>query len=215
MEREKVFVFGGSGRVATELIKDLVADGYDVKAVSRHPENIINLEHVSTAKLDLYKATVDEMVQMITGYPIVYFMASSGGGATSVKVDGMGAIKTMMAAQRTGVRRYVMLGAGYQLDFDKWKEAPSLEDFMAVKFMTDTYLMDSTTLNYTIVRPGGLTEQKGTGNISLDINEQLYVPIPDVAKTMAEVLKFPNTVNRAFEMAGGTRTIDEVLKDVR
>ena len=55
----KIFIFGGSGRVATDLIKDLVADGNTVTAAARHPENIIKLDGVTSDKLDLHSDVED------------------------------------------------------------------------------------------------------------------------------------------------------------
>ena len=51
---KKVFVVGGSGRVATDLIKDLVATGNEVTAGARHPEKVIKLNHVTAVELNLH-----------------------------------------------------------------------------------------------------------------------------------------------------------------
>lgn len=208
----KVFVFGGSGRVATELIKDLVVMGYDVKAAARHPEKIIKMDHVTADKLDLH-ASVDEIAKQIEGYPIVYFAAGSR-GKDLIQTDAMGAIKTMMAAQRTGVKRYIMLSSLYTAELDKWDKIPGLADYLAAKFFADTYLMDSTTLNYTIIRPTNLTEEKGTGKISLNNVDSTQNPIPDVAQVLADVLKFPATNNKVIEMTSGKTPIDEALESI-
>lgn len=209
----KVFVFGGSGRVATELIKDLVAMGYDVKAAARHPENIIKMDHVTADKLDLH-ADVDEIASQIKGYPIVYFAAGSR-GHDLIQTDAMGAIKTMMAAEKNGVQRYIMLGSMLTDEIDQWKQIPSLEDYLAAKFFADTYLRDSTKLNYTIVRPTNLTEEKGTGKIALNNQASSANPIPDVAQVLADVLKFPGTENKVIDMTGGDVPIDEALASIK
>lgn len=208
----KAFIFGGSGRVATELIKDLVAMGYDVKAAARHPENIIKMDHVIAEKLDLH-ATVAEIAKQIAGYPIVYFAAGSR-GKDLIQTDAMGAIKTMIAAEKVGVRRYIMLGSMLTSELDKWQTIPGLEDYLAAKFFADTYLMDSTTLNYTIIRPTNLTAEKGTGKIALNNHESKDNPIPDVAQVLADVLKFPQTINKVIEMTGGKTPIDEALESI-
>lgn len=208
----KVFVFGGSGRVATELIKDLVVMGYDVKAAARHPENIIKMDHVTTDKLDLH-ADVDKIAEQIKGYPIIYFAAGSR-GQDLIQTDAMGAIKTMIAAEKTGAKRYIMLSSMLTSELDKWKTIPGLEDYLAAKFFADTYLMDSTSLNYTIIRPTNLTEEKGIGKIALNNHESTDNPIPDVAQVLADVLKFPQTINKVIEMTGGKTPIDVALESI-
>lgn len=70
----KIFIFGGSGRVATDLIKDLVADGNTVTAAARHPENIIKLDGVTSDKLDLH-ADVEDISKQVKGFDAIYFTA--------------------------------------------------------------------------------------------------------------------------------------------
>ena len=70
----KIFIFGGSGRVATDLIKDLVADGNTVTAAARHPENIIKLDGVTPDKLDLH-ADVEDITKQVKGFDAIYFTA--------------------------------------------------------------------------------------------------------------------------------------------
>lgn len=208
----KVFIFGGSGRVATDLIKDLVADGNTVTAAARHPENIIKLDGVTADKLDLH-ADVATITEQVKGFDAIYFTAGSR-GKDLIQTDAMGAIKTMMAAEKAGVKRYIMLSSMLSLDVDSWKKIPSLEDYLAAKFFADTYLMDSTNLEYTILQPTNLTEETGTGKIKLEAGSTDSNPIPDVAKTLAEILKYPNTVDKVIPMSSGETPIDKALKEV-
>lgn len=208
----KVFIFGGSGRVATDLIKDLVADGNTVTAAARHPENIIKLDGVTADKLDLH-ADVATITEQVKGFDAIYFTAGSR-GKDLIQTDAMGAIKTMMAAEKAGVKRYIMLSSMLSLDVDSWKKIPSLEDYLAAKFFADTYLMYSTNLEYTILQPTNLTEETGTGKIKLEAGSTDSNPIPDVAKTLAEILKYPNTVDKVIPMSSGETPIDKALKEV-
>ena len=110
----KIFIFGGSGRVATDLIKNLVADGNTITAAARHPENIIKLDGVTAEKLDLH-ADVDNIAKQVKGFAAIYFTAGSR-GKDLIQKDAMGAIKTMMAAEKAGVKRYIMLSSMLSLD---------------------------------------------------------------------------------------------------
>lgn len=208
----KIFIFGGSGRVATDLIKDLVVDGNTVTAAARHPENIIKLDGVTPDKLDLH-ADVDDITKQVKGFDVIYFTAGSR-GKDLIQTDAMGAIKTMMAAEKADVKRYIMLSSMLSLDVDSWKKIPGLEDYLAAKFFTDTYLMDSTNLEYTILQPGTLTEEVGTGKIQLNVKAADSNPIPDVAKTLAEILKYPNTIDKVIPMSSGNTLIDQALKEI-
>lgn len=208
----KVFVFGGSGRVATELIKDLVADGNSVTTASRHPEKIISLANVKADKLDLH-SSVDDIAKQIRGYDSIYFTAGSR-GKDVVQTDAMGAIKTMMAAQRVGIRRYVMLSSMFSLDVDSWDKLSWAGDYLPAKFFADTYLKDSSNLDYTIVQPTGLKEEQGTGKIQLQSPADGTIPIPDVAKVLADSLKYDNTINKVIPISGGNTAIDEALKSL-
>lgn len=209
----KIFIFGGSGRVATELIKDLINDGHEVIAAARHPENVIKLGNVNAEKLDLH-ASIDEITQQIKGSDIVYFTAGSR-GKDLIQTDAAGAIKTMIASEKTDIKRYVMLSSMYSLDIDKWNIIPSLEDYLAAKFFADNYLMNSTNLDYTILQPTSLTETPATGKISLDYTTSKSNSIEDVAKVLAEIIKYPNTIDKVIEMTSGSTPIDQALKEVR
>lgn len=208
----KIFIFGGSGRVATDLIKDLVADGNTVTAAARHPENIIKLDGVTADKLDLH-ADVATITEQVKGFNAIYFTAGSR-GKDLIQTDAMGAIKTMMAAEKAGVKRYIMLSSMLSLDVDSWKKIPNLEDYLAAKFFADTYLMNSTNLEYTILQPTNLTEEAGTGKIKLEAGPTDSNPIPDVAKTLAEILKYPNTIDKVIPMSSGETPINKALKEV-
>jgi len=208
----KIFIFGGSGRVATDLIKDLVADGNTVTGAARHPENIIKLDGVTSDKLDLH-ADVEDISKQVKGFDAIYFTAGSR-GKDLIQTDAMGAIETMMAAEKAGVKRYIMLSSMLSLDVDSWKKIPELEDYLAAKFFADTYLMNSTNLEYTILQPGTLIEEAGTGKIHLDVKAADSNPIPDVAKTLAEILKYPNTIDKVIPMSSGNIPIDQALKEI-
>lgn len=181
-------------------------------AAARHPENIIKLDGVTSDKLDLH-ADVEDITKQVKVFDAIYFTAGSR-GKDLIQTDAMGAIKTMMAAEKAGVKRYIMLSSMLSLDVDSWKKIPGLEDYLAAKFFPDTYLMNSTNLEYTILQPTNLTEEAGTGKIKLDAGPTNSNPIPDVAKTLAEILKYPNTIDNVIPMSSGNTPIDQALKEI-
>ncbi|RVU69962.1 MULTISPECIES: SDR family oxidoreductase [Lactobacillus] len=210
----QIFVVGGSGRVATELIKDLVTDGHQVVAGARHEDKIVKLDQVKPVHLDLH-AEVDDLAKLMQGSEVVYFVAGSR-GKDLLQTDAFGAVKTMQAAKKLGIKRYVMLSSLFALQPEKWNlpGLADLTDYNIAKFFADNYLVNQSGLNYTILQPSNLTEEAGTGKISLDVTNMNSNPIPDVAKTLAEIIKYDNTIGKVILMHGGDTPIDEALKSL-
>lgn len=113
----QVFVVGGSGRVATALIHDLIGAGQQVVAGARHPEKIVKLAGVTPVKLGLHEK-VDQLAALMKGSSAVYFVAGSR-GKDFLQTDAMGAVKTMQAAEQVGIKRYVMLSSMYALQIGR------------------------------------------------------------------------------------------------
>lgn len=212
----KVFVAGGSGRVATELIKDLVASGHQVIAGARHPEKIIELAGVTPVNLDLH-GDVAKMASLLAGASTVYFVAGSR-GKDLLQTDAMRAVKMMQAAQRAGIKRYVMLSSMYALQPEKWADYPALAgitDYNIAKFFADNYLIHNTDLDYTIIQPAVLTEKPATGKVSFGEGDETTNPIPDVAQVLADVLTADNTIGKVIMMRSGETPINEAIANVK
>lgn len=211
----KVFVAGGSGRVATALIKDLVADGHQVIAGARHPEKIVQLAGVTPVTLDLH-GDVAKIASLMAGTDAVYFVAGSR-GKNLLQTDAMGAVKTMQAAERAGIERYIMLSSMYALQPEKWADYPALAaitDYNIAKFFADNYLIHNTDLDYTIVQPATLTEEAATGKVTFGEGDDTTNPIPDVAQVLATVLANDNTIGKVILMRTGDTPIDTAVKEV-
>ena len=211
----KVFVAGGSGRVATELIKDLVADGHQVIAGARHPEKIVEMDGVTPVTLDL-RGDVAKIASLMAGADAVYFVAGSR-GKDLLQTDAMGAVKTMQAAERAGIKRYIMLSSMYALQPEKWADYPALAAityYNIAKFFADNYLIHNTDLDYTIVQPATLTEEAATDKVTFGEGDDTTNPIPDVAQVLATVLANGNTIGKVILMRTGDTPIDTAVKEV-
>ena len=211
----KVFIAGGSGRVAPEVIKKLVAAGHEVIAGARHPEKIVAMDHVETVKLDLHDdvATIAKLMQ---GASVVYFVAGSR-GSDLLQTDAMGAVKTMQAAEQNGIKRYIMLSSLYALQPAMWTKIKSLGEIMdynVAKFFADNYLVHDTNLDYTILQPSSLTEEAGTGKIQIGDDFASTNPIPDVAQVLAAILEHDNTIGQVILMGGGNTPINDALANI-
>lgn len=213
---EKVFVVGGSGRVATALIRDLVDADIEVVDGARHPEKVMKDSHVTAVALDLHNSTTTIANQMM-GADAVYFVAGSR-GHDLLQTDAMGAVKTMQAAQQANIKRYIMLSSMYALEPEKWHEYPALAaitDYNIAKFFADHYLVHDTSLDYTIVQPATLTEESATGKVTFGKGDDTTNTIADVAMVLAKVLHAPNTIHKVIMMRNGDTPIDQAIADVK
>lgn len=217
----KVFVAGATGRVARELIADLVAAGHEVIAAARHPEKVASeltkeeQAHVRPLTFDLHN-TQAQLESALVDTKAVYFVAGSR-GKDLLQTDAFGAVKLMRAAEATGIKRFVMLSSAHSLEPDAWDNDPGIQsilDYTIAKFFADTYLMSNTDLNYTILQPTALTEEPGTGLIATGDASGRTNPIPDVAAVLTAVLEAPNTYRTVIHMGSGTTPIKTAILKV-
>lgn len=209
----KIFIAGGSGRVAAATIQELAKAGHEIYAGSRHKDAIVKGEGITPVEFDLH-ADVAAMAKQIRGMDAVYFLAGSR-GKDLLQTDAFGAVKLMQAAEQAGIKRFVMLSSIYALKPEKWAEEPSLASIVnydIARFFADHWLIDNTNLDYTIVGPGVLEEAEGTGKIAINPDKGGANPIPDVAAVLAGVLEQKNTYGKVIEMKSGDTPIAKALK---
>lgn len=210
----RVFVAGASGRVGTALTRDLVAEGHEVMAASRHPERFEGQPHVTAVDLDLH-APAERLAGDLRGADAVYFVAGSR-GQDLLQTDAFGAVKLMMAAQQLGIKRFVLLSSVFADEPAKWDD-PNLRDitdYNIAKFFADQWLMTRTDLDYTIIQPGNLMEEPGTGKVEFGVDRLKPNSIADVAAVLAAVLDKPNTYGKIIMMSNGATPIAEAVASV-
>ena len=212
MKKVRIFIAGATGRVGTLLTKDLLDDGHEIIAGARHPERVEKNDHVTSVKFDLHEG-VAEMAGAIKGADVIYFTAGSG-AKDLLQVDAFGAVKLMQAAEKDGIKRFVMLSALFSLEPTKWRTVKGLDgltDYNIAKFFADNYLIHDTDLDYTILQPTVMTDKPGTGKITIDEGRFGYNPAEDVARTLADILKYRNTTRKIIKMREGDTLIDDAL----
>lgn len=211
----KILVIGASGRVGTELVKQLLADDHQVIGTTRQAKTLFNDNNYSQLDLDIIAEKDTIQSQIDNDIDAVYFVAGSG-GKDVLEVDLHGAIKTMQATQDKGIKRYIMLSAAFSLDTSKWNTPgiADLKDYYICKHYADQWLVNNSTLDYTIVQPGALKERAGTGKIVINDGDSGENSIEDVATTLAAVLNASNTIKKAFNMHNGDIDIAEAIATV-
>lgn len=211
----KVLVIGASGRVGSDLAKQLLAANHQVIGTTRQEEKLFDADNYSQLDLDITAGKDTIQSQLDQDIDTVYFVAGSG-GKDVLEVDLHGAVKTMQAAQDKGIKRYIMLSAVFSLDTSKWDNPgiADLKEYYICKHYADQWLVNNSTLDYTIVQAGALKERPGTGKIAVNDGDSGENSIEDVATTLAAVLNANNTIKKVFSMHNGETAIDGAIASV-
>lgn len=212
---KKIFVAGATGRVSSFLIDALIDKGYQVIAGARDPKRIPLVSGVEGVKMDL-KGSLDDLEKLLEGVDVVYFTAGSR-GKDLLQTDAFGAVKLMQAAERVGVKRFIMLSSLNATNPDKWEIYEELNhvDYIIAKFFADNYLINQTNLDYTILQPTTLVEaETGDGKVSLGKLETNQNTIPNVAKVLAELMEHNATIGQIITMSDGTKDVAEAVREV-
>lgn len=213
----KVFVVGANGQIGKQLIyllKD--SEGHTVRAMVRKAEQVdaFKKDGIEAVVADL-EGSVRELAQAASGCDAIVFSAGSGGNTGSDKtllIDLDGAVKMVEAAEKADIKRFIMVSALQAQNRENWNE--QLKPYYVAKHYADRMLIQSD-LNYTIIRPGGLVNEAGTGSISIG-NELTRTTIPreDVASTILTSLEEESTFKRSFDVVSGDVIISEALAKI-
>ncbi len=210
-----VLVIGANGKVGKHLVRLLGQHGaHRVKALIRKPDQAEPLERLGaeTVVADL-EGTVGEIAAAIQGSDAVVFTAGSGGNTGADKtllIDLDGAVKAMEAAEQAGIRRFIMVSALHAENREQWPE--SIKPYYVAKHYADR-LLEASNLDYTILRPGGLTDDAGTGKVATgeDLTSRT-ISREDVAATVVATLEEKQTYHRAIDLVSGSTPIAEAIR---
>ena len=211
----KILVIGASGRVGKDLVSKLLAENHHVIGTTRQKQQLFNADNYTQLDLDITASKDEIQQQLADGIEAVYFVAGSGGKKV-LEVDLHGTIKTIQAAQDKGIKRYIMLSTVFSLDTSKWDNPAigDLKDYYIGKHYADAWLVNNSTLNYTIVQAGALKERAGTGKVTIDSDQAGENAIEDVAATLVAVLKADSASKKVFNMQNGDTPIDEAIANL-
>jgi uncharacterized protein YbjT (DUF2867 family) len=208
-----VVVAGGHGKIGLRLLRMLSERGDRARGLIRKPDQAGDLEAVGAEAVVADLEYEDDISEHVRGAGAVVFAAGAGPGSGAERkrtMDLGGALKLIEAAKAAGVRRYVMIssmGAGNP-------EAASgpMRPYLDAKAEADRALAASD-LDWTIVRPGGLTDEPGSGRVAAagSLGRRGRVPRDDVAATLVAVLGADNTIGKTFELLEGETPIDAAV----
>ena len=202
----RILVFGGHGRIALLLAPLLAARGDEVTGVIRNPDHTADVEATGARALvaDVESLDVEELAELIRGHDAVVWSAGAGGGSPerTYAVDRDAAQRSMDAAERAGVLRYVMVSwLGSTADHGV-PENDSFFPYADAKWAADEHLR-GTGLEGTILAPGTLTFDEPTGRIRIDPEGSGAVSRADVAAVIAASLQEPCTIGRTIRFGNG------------
>lgn len=204
----RIAIIGGHGKIGRLLGGLLVAGGHQPVAVVRRLEQAEHLRElgIEVALLDLERSTPGDLSPILTSADAVVFTAGAGpDGLVRRKqsVDLGGSLLAQQAAQLSGVRRFVQVSA-LAVDEPVPEDASEVwRAYVIAKRDADAALRESG-LQWTIIRPGRLTDEPGNGHISLAPRlERGEVPRADVAAVIAAVLEEPATIGRQWDLVEG------------
>ncbi len=209
-----IAVAGAHGQIARRLVRLLAERGDVVRGLIRNPAHAVDVraDGGQPAVCDLERSTVEEVALTIEGADAVVFAAGAGPGSGAERkatMDRDGALLLLGAAIAARVPEYVMISAMGT------EEPPAGDDVFSVylraKADADRALMESDR-RWTIVRPGGLTDEPGTGRVALARHlPRGEVPREDVAAVVAAILHDHRTAGRIFTLTAGDQPIPDAL----
>jgi uncharacterized protein YbjT (DUF2867 family) len=208
----RVLVIGATGGTGRLLAERLVADGHHVRGTSRDADRAESLRALGVEPLvaDLE----GELAHAFEDVDAVAFCAGSGsqtGPDATLRVDLHGAVRTIDLCHEHGISRYLMLSSMAADDPLRGRE--SIRHYLAAKHAADR-ILESSGLEATIVRPGGLTDDAPTGHVAVGVPrlpDRGHIARADVADVMAACLERPSTIGVTFELVAGETPIDDAV----
>jgi uncharacterized protein YbjT (DUF2867 family) len=208
-----VVVAGGHGKVGLRLLRLLADRGHRARGLIRNPDHAPDLNDVGAEPVLCDIEALDDVSGCCEGADAVVFAAGAGPGSGAERkrtVDYGGAVKLIDAAKRNGIDRYVMVSAIAVDRPERWSE--QMVPYYEAKRDADEALVGSG-LTYTIVRPGSLTDDAGTGLVEVGLGlEGGAIPRDDVAATVLFTLDAVNTFGQAFDVVAGDDPVDDAVR---
>jgi uncharacterized protein YbjT (DUF2867 family) len=211
----RIVIAGGHGQIALLLARQLVRSGHQPVSIIRNPAHTeeVKATGAEPVVLDLERATVSRLAAPLAGADAVVFAAGAGPGSTAERkltVDRDGATLLIAAAEQAGVARYVMISAMGADAFDA-DSTDVFQVYLRAKSEADAALRSSD-LDWTVVRPGGLTDGPGTGHVTVaDSTGRGSIPRADVAAVVRQSLTATGTIGKQFEVISGDTPIEAAL----
>lgn len=213
----RVVIAGGHGKIALRLTRSLAERGDTVVGIVRNPDHVPDIQDLGGdgVVLDLEQGAVEEVTAVLTGADVVVFAAGAGPGSGAERkdtVDRGASVLLADAAEQAGARRFLQVSA---MGLDRAEDSAVDSVFGAylrAKKAADEDVMARDGLDWTILRPGLLTDDPGTGHVTLaeDVGGGV-VTRDDVAAVLVMLIDHPETAGHVYELVGGDTEVDKAL----
>jgi nucleoside-diphosphate-sugar epimerase len=213
----RIAIVGGHGKIALVLARRLAARGEEVVSLIRNPGHADDVRSAGGQPVvcDVEHATVDDVAEAVGGAEAVVFAAGAGPGSGAERkltVDRDGAIKALAAAVAVGASRFVIVssvGAENPPDGDD-----VFNVYLQAKAEADAAVRGSDR-EWTIVRPGPLTDAPGTGRVKVSTDAfRGDVPREDVAAVLDALLGERLAVDQIVYLGGGDDPVQQALRSL-
>ncbi len=213
----KVLVVGANGKVGQRVVKKLASHNHEPIAMIRNESQRQAMESrgASVVVADLEK---DISHAFSKNLDAVIFTAGSGGNTSqekTVSVDLQGARKTINEAVKHKVPRYLMVSALGANDASKMPN--DMQHYFVAKSEADQHLVQSS-LDYTIFRPGRLTDESGNGSVkaaeSLDGYDSTNTSRDNLANAIVDALDKRNTYKKVIELIDGNTPVKDAIAGI-
>jgi uncharacterized protein YbjT (DUF2867 family) len=211
----RVAIAGGHGKIALLIERMLSETGHEAVGIIRNPEQAPDLLLVGGIPLviDLETASVETVAQDLDGIDAVVFAAGAGPGSGAdrkLTIDRDGAILLADAAERRGIGRYVLISARAADSFDAESD-DVFQVYLRAKAEADENIRGRN-LDWTIIRPGSLTDDPPTGLIQLaEDTGPGSISRADVAAVVVQTVLNAHCIRHQFELISGTTEISDAL----
>ncbi|WP_173264061.1 SDR family oxidoreductase [Streptomyces pacificus] len=214
----RIVIAGGHGQIAMRLERLLAAGGHEPVGIIRKPEHGDDLREAGAEPrlLDLESASVEEVAAVLQDADAAVFAAGAGPGSSAERkktVDRDAAVLFADAAERAGVRRYVVVSS---MGADPGHRGDEVFDaYLRMKGEADAYVMGKEALDWTILRPGMLTNDAGNGLVRLEAGTgRGTIPRDDVAAVVAELLDGSATAGLVLDVISGNVPVTVAVKAI-
>ncbi|MFF0390769.1 NAD(P)H-binding protein [Kitasatospora sp. NPDC004615] len=213
----RIVIAGGHGQIALRLERLLGARGDEVAGIIRRPEQAGELLAAGAEPVvcDLESASVAEVAGHLEGADAVVFAAGAGPGSGAARkdtVDRGACVLFADAAEAAGVRRFLVVSS---MGADREPPAgtdPVFAAYLRAKAAADDDVRSRPGLDWTVLRPGRLTDEPGGGTVELaEHTGRGSVSRDDVAAVLAALLAEPRTAGLTLELIGGNSPVDEAV----
>ncbi|MGO2134422.1 SDR family oxidoreductase [Marinobacter sp.] len=210
-----VLIAGANGQIGQHLLREMADSDHEARAMIRHPEQGPELQQLGATETVVGDLEQD-CSEAMKGCDVVIFAAGSGphtGPDKTTDVDQDGAIRLIDTAKENGIKHFIIVSS---MGAEEPENGPEkLQHYLKAKHNADEHLKKSG-LNYTIVRPGQLTNDEGTGKVAVSARHENVGKISrqDVGRVLLAVLDADTTVNQIFEVISGDTPIADALANL-